>query len=894
MSPLLSTFSGKAETHYTYMTNMEEEGDMDRMISMSDAENSSTWDLIDLLSKYEKIDVYNMFLKRYKRCKEETGGISPNGAATTTTTTTTTSVPRNKIFVMISVDHFDELLQTKLFQLLFDKDEINELTAIWNRDIQKEKEARKRKMKSIDRLRFQKTTADLQVVCNQMIQDNQLTHVSALHQYGDFILFFYLYQLKQLSKSIKDNNSKDQRKIKSLDSYLDICFSLRDAFCYMEDGLWDPFKKICLKKIHEYGNRIPIFYFLMKKSHLLIRNHFNTFFEDTMKPFPEQELLIQSIHQDPFRLFVLSWGVGCGKTASVAPLSTIYTGMNMQTIYCVPNGPIRDQTSANLLRCGIPFAFIHQEETTKEFFFQPSFHCSYQKGQEIQPIPQVLVSDYTFVRMYLEYWDNRSHTNGQQLPIRFSCPSKRYRHLTNETVWNQNMVLILDEPDPDSEDLLQIMSLLPRTTIIMSATHCSDLMNEKHERVYRERHTEASVLRIEGITIGVSTTLIGQWTEKKSVLSPFDGCSTRNAFYQKINQMKGSVLWRRFLSPMVLFDWNERIRTPFQNQITLSLRFNFLTWSYDDISSKILEWATQIHETFEEDSWYESVFMKYFKDSTSFISCPKQLLDQILTRDAHLYESGCIISVPSVEKFHESMMHHIEEIPCTSDLSRTISTLEMKTRQAIKSVQQSKIGSSSSSFSSSSCTDYTTKKRESIKEQLVDRDRRIREIQEEIPKEIPISRDLVINTMEFKRRYHEDGKQIHFTSPLSVCQSGDLLNDPEAWKLRGDFIKGISERLQRYRIKGIGAIVNKKQYYMKCILDLGYRQSSFLVVSTMGSFGLNLKISHAILLEDVQRQGDILSQKILLQVSGRVGRIGQESTGKIHITSPRLFFELIR
>jgi hypothetical protein len=61
---------------------------------------------------------------------------------------------------------------------------------------------------------------------------------------------------------------------------------------------------------------------------------------------------------------------------------------------------------------------------------------------------------------------------------------------------------------------------------------------------------------------------------------------------------------------------------------------------------------------------------------------------------------------------------------------------------------------------------------------------------------------------------------------------------------------------------------------------------SFLGVNELGAYGLNLKISHAILFDDDTAP---LRTSICLQLSGRVGRIGQESTGYVYLTSPSLF-----
>ena len=70
---------------------------------------------------------------------------------------------------------------------------------------------------------------------------------------------------------------------------------------------------------------------------------------------------------------LLQGDLGAGKTALIAPLSYIYQQMNYQTLYCVPFGPVRDQSAALLYRCGIPFAYVTQI-TDDSFELQPSYH----------------------------------------------------------------------------------------------------------------------------------------------------------------------------------------------------------------------------------------------------------------------------------------------------------------------------------------------------------------------------------------------------------------------------------------------------------------------------------------------------------------------------------------
>jgi hypothetical protein len=115
-------------------------------------------------------------------------------------------------------------------------------------------------------------------------------------------------------------------------------------------------------------------------------------------------------------MHVLPWCVGTGKTAMLGPIAEIYRRRGYQTIYCVPFGPVRDQSAALLYRCGIPFAYVVPEATTAaaeagddvpppaladgspvpRFELQPSFMCA-------NTAPVVYIVDPEFLQYYVCY-----------------------------------------------------------------------------------------------------------------------------------------------------------------------------------------------------------------------------------------------------------------------------------------------------------------------------------------------------------------------------------------------------------------------------------------------------------------------------------------------------------
>jgi hypothetical protein len=104
--------------------------------------------------------------------------------------------------------------------------------------------------------------------------------------------------------------------------------------------------------------------------------------------------------------------------------------------------------------------------------------------------------------------------------------------------------------------------------------------------------------------------------------------------------------------------------------------------------------------------------------------------------------------------------------------------------------------------------------------------------------------------------------------------------------MEGNFCVTHEDALQ-WRWKGVGSILDHKEFNMKNITDLDRGYLGFMLLDKLGAQGLNLKIRHGILMRG--EDGRMLPVSTCLQVAGRVGRWGQEGTGYVYVLDEEQF-----
>lgn len=664
-------------------------------------------------------------------------------------------------------------------------------------------------------------------------------------------------------------------KDKVLQTFIDATFSLRDALQCFSTTLHPTLHYYAHQFLDNIKPQFPWKSFLQSYTQVLIRTHFKKHFQKALKPFKEQEALVQAVHKEPHNLYILPWGVGTGKTAMLPPLSHFYHERGHQTLYCVPFGPVRDQSAALLYRCGIPFAYVVRTSGAykEQFELQPSFHCS--DGKE----PQVLIVDPDFVRYYMLYWQEFELTvdtfdvREQPPDVYLPTGKKRYSHLSH-LMWNDQFALVLDEPCEEDDNVHWVLNNLPETSFVMSATSWN-LVDDTVQQLYTQR-TSKQPQTIEATTIGVSTTLVGYWLANDPVLSPFHGVKTKMEFVQKYDYVSNKVLWKRFLSANVLLDWASRIGKVLEGH-TLSIAFDIEHVTFDSICERVLQYCRLFIDNNDLGDEFYATFFAFGSPKTMRGDSMSTEFIHMLTTNSAMYMGGCIVGTPTVKSTYERMQPLLSDFPTLDEMQHKIDAH----RKAI-------------------CAMYNDVQKIPVtKRGDLERKRdKIREIEGKRNSSLPIPESIILNTPEYIQRYRQklpkSNKPLPYLRVQQLEERGDPSKGLDDWRMELDVMEGsfwrTNEEALKWRWKGVGSIMDHKEFNMKNINDLEKGYVGFMLLDKLGAQGLNLKIRHGILMRG--EDGSMLPASTCLQVAGRVGRWGQDDTGFVYLTEEELFWRV--
>ena len=156
----------------------------------------------------------------------------------------------------------------------------------------------------------------------------------------------------------------------------------------------------------------------------------------------------------------------------------------------------------------------------------------------------------------------------------------------------------------------------------------------------------------------------------------------------------------------------------------------------------------------------------------------------------------------------------------------------------------------------------------------------------------------MINTAEYIQRFGQ--QKPHSNKPLPYLrvqpleERGEPSKGLDGWRLKLDVMSGSfwhkREDALKWRWKGVGSIVDDKEFNMKNINGLEDGYIGFMLIDKLGAQGLNLKIKHCFLMRG--SNGTMLPSSTCLQVAGRVGRWGQDDTGYVYLTEEELFWRV--
>jgi hypothetical protein len=327
----------------------------------------------------------------------------------------------------------------------------------------------------------------------------------------------------------------------------------------------------------------------------------------------------------------------------------------------------------------------------------------------------------------------------------------------------------------------------------------------------------------------------------------------------------------------VLLDWASRIKKYDSLKIKFPISFDLQRVTFDSICERVLGFAKQmIDHTGCDDAFFSSFFE--FGETKTFRggSFEKEFTHMLTTDSAH-YMGGCIIGTPTVKSTYKTMQPLLCDFPSLDTMQNRIDCYR-KTIVAqyneIKKIQVQK-------------REDVERKRESI-----------RDIENKRSSLLPIPESLVLNTPEYLQRYRQalpvSSKPLQYLRVQSMIERGDPSKGLDDWHLELDTMEGgfwhNHEDALKWRWKGVGSIMDHKEFNMKNINDLENGFIGFMLLDKLGAQGLNLKIRHGWLMRG--HDGSMLSPSTCLQVAGRVGRWGQDDTGFVFLTEEELFWRV--
>jgi hypothetical protein len=887
--------------------------DLERITSlnrvMSYKETDKTWELISNLSKNETTNVHNMILHYYEHLQhkdledicENIFDVNAEVLDTNSYHQLTSHYMKYKPEYGVTAEIYNE------FNKLFGK-----IDTMYQLILPVEGKV---KMNSTDKLKAKNMKKhcqeELEIVMNKSLSlDDKARKLRIV----ELIMIYYMRKIKYAC-------SKNQNNV-----FYNSMLSLRDCIKLFKSMINDELHTSVVAFIMYYNKKVDWFDFFENNCNLLINNHFKSIFDKVIEPFEEQKTLLKTLFWNNLSgLYMMPWGVGCGKTSMVAPLSElIYHKRHMITFYCVSKPPVRDQTAANMYRCGIPFAYVTNLTGKRDgpFEVNPSYHCKYliddnssvQKQGKIKR-PYVFLVDKTFIEHYNAYlYDKKEVLHfGDEEEIQKFVPKnviyptgkKFYKHI-DKNIWNDSYCLILDEPDTTHGNLDNILNDLPQLTFIMSATSChiiNDQVINKYQRKWKF-NVDRYVAKLHPKRIGISTTLLGYWLKHKSeskskstnkdrdgdrdedsnvILSPFDGCQTVIQIINVMDRVTDSKTLQRFLSPKVLNDWYTRFNSCDNEQYGF-INFdnkNMLNVTFDTIANTILEWIGKltniIINTRLNDDWVKNTFGLDRFDIKNHDVITDVIQNELYKTKVGQFSGGTIVGSSSIAEGYSdfSYLQHVD------DLLTMQNKLDKRSQLVKNDLKEA--------YKQKNMTD-NIKNKDARTKQRVEAQQLIDDTLEKYGMlQVPVPSYTILNSAGFHKHHGSKSYNDKYITEKYCDEYGDRKEHIEAFRYKLDLTKGIPENLERCRMIGIGSIIDNKEFYMKCINEMNNEQLAFNITNNYGAYGLNLKISNVVLMPNMIDE----SHEVIMQLVGRVGRINQESNGYVYITSMELFKQII-
>lgn len=828
------------------------------------------WELTKEMSKTEDMSIYNAVLNRHKELYGEQIHNKKIHYLS--------SIESIKVWHTLLLEECEKINKVKKEKkekegkkLLKTQSNINDYLVRANSSIQSQKKADLIKNKLTTQRENEQYKELLTLLTNKKLNkslNDSISNITII----EYILIYYMHFVNKSYKYIK----KEENIETNISLYYNSIFSLRDCYKDNNDLLEKVFKEQIEKFLEYYNNRFDYYNLIDKNSHYIFNNHYKNHFKHNIKLYKEQEQLLDSLEENEYKgLYIVSWSVGSGKTALVAPLSYLIHQNNKRNIifYCISKPPVKDQTAANMYRCGIPFAYIEQVGE-QHYVVNPSYFCK----NKTQPI--IYIVQNQFMVDYIKKKDNINHTLLLDIPFN----KKDYNHLEDleENLYKYDYSLIIDEPDGSCHNLLYILDNLPKLTILMSATSYH-LLNDKRIIKYMRKYSiidkERYICHIKMKDIKITTTLIGYWNDKDIILSPYSNSKNKNDLDIMTQIVELDPIYRRFLSPQVFIDLYNKINNAndkdYYNRYNITLKLDNLSLKDLTLNNLVYEIINFIKSLIKNDKITDEVIEKLFKVDINKTKSQEQLYKQLLISETSKFMGGALIGTSNIDNVYKLVNEYKmvdDELTNINDIFNLLSKKTHIIKTTIKKELVS-LNGLKKQLKKGDDDPYIATTRQGIYER-------------NLLNHLPINTNIIINTKSFLEKNDKENTNTNYMRPLTCIENGNIYDNIDKWSYDLDTTLNVSQDKELCRLVGIGSInENNRLFYMKNIKDLNQGQLAYNISDSSGAFGLNLKIQSLILMEDILEE----TKEVILQKIGRVGRPGQLSTGYVYLTDYKIF-----
>lgn len=421
--------------------------------------------------------------------------------------------------------------------------------------------------------------------------------------------------------------------------------------------------------------------------------------------------------------------------------------------------------------------------------------------------------------------------------------------LLRDEILNKQFVAYIDEfvtgNDYANGIMTDIVCHLPKQSVLLSAILPRFEDMPSVIRYFKNRHdaTDNDIVRIESNQLMISCTLVGP---DGRVCLPHHFINDIEQIPILIQRIREDPLIGRMYSPQQVFAMTEHIQTELTND-HMSFHHRFPTIGSAD-HEKIRNYVLDLLQYI---MGHPSIFLKMHQFRPQLMEPPS--IETMTTQESHHYQGKTlVITTPedrfiTLEKIRETLLQG------APDLHVMMEEVEKKKKELLRLIQTTKERSASSAE----------------KIDAMDQQQRIMRLEEELcaVDKIDWPQHFIVNTIAHARRFKH---KLAHTSVVPV--------------LGPEYEDAFSEFLLSLLLSGIGVYDFSQctEYQRRLTMKL-VKQLSFLFAGHEIVFGTNIDGLTHLFIDG--NYGDNVSRNVLLQLCGRVGRVGHSYEALLVVNS---------